>query len=62
VRSEHLGCRYCVGTPPYFKKINKELVIAVNIFHLDYAVLPVAFFIVTDNVLKARDGNNRTSK
>ena len=36
--------------------------IAVNIFHLDYAVLLVAFLIVAYNALKARDGDNRTGK
>jgi hypothetical protein len=35
---------------------------AVNIFPLDYAVLLVAFLIVGYNVLKARDGDNRTGK
>jgi len=35
---------------------------AVNIFHLDYAVLLIAFLIVAYNVLKDRDDDNRTGK
>ncbi len=34
----------------------------MNIFSLEYAVLLVAFLIVAYNMLKARNGDNRTGK
>ncbi len=36
--------------------------IAVNIFSFDYTVLLVAFLIAAYNLLKARDGDDRTGK
>jgi hypothetical protein len=41
---------------------DKRMVIAVNIFALEYAVLLVVFLIVAYNVLKDRDGDDRTGE